>query len=73
MIHTFAISMDDRVVLEDMINKLLQDSDTMLNVIGDVPKRYQKQVLLGYKGLLQNVMNSVSHRLRMLDSKKTQG
>lgn len=70
LIHSITISMEDKVVLEGMINKLFQESDIMLNVIDDVPKRYQKQMLLGYKRLLQSAMNSLDNRLKMLDSKR---
>jgi hypothetical protein len=59
------MSVEDKVVLEDMINKLSQ-ADTMLYVINDIPKRHQKQVLLGYKTMLQSVIAAVNHRLKNL-------
>jgi hypothetical protein len=48
------MSVEDKVVSEDMINKLSQEADTMLDIINDIPKRYQKEPLLGYKTLLQS-------------------
>ena len=68
LIHSITISMEDKVVLEGMINKLFHESDIVLNIIYDVPKRYQKQLLLGYKKLLQDAMNSTNNRLKTLNS-----
>jgi hypothetical protein len=36
------MSVEDKVVLEDMINKLSQEADTMLYIINDIPKRQSK-------------------------------
>ncbi len=47
-VHSNPMSVEDKVVLEDMINKLSQ-ADTMLYILNDIPKRYQKQILLDIK------------------------
>lgn len=65
LVYSIPMSVEDKVVLEDMINKLSQ-ADTMLYVINDIPKRHQKQVLLGYKTMLQSVIAEVNHRLKNL-------
>lgn len=65
LVYSIPMSVEDKVVLEDMINKLSQ-ADTMLYVINDIPKRHQKQVLLGYKTMLQSVIAAVNHRLKNL-------
>jgi hypothetical protein len=49
-----------------MINKLSQEADIMLYIINDIPKRHQKQVLLGYNTMLQTVIAAVNHRLKNL-------
>jgi hypothetical protein len=48
LVYTIAMSVGDKVVLEDMVNKLSQEADTMLDIIYNIPKRYQKKLLLGY-------------------------
>jgi hypothetical protein len=60
------MSVEDKVVLEDMINKLSQEADTMLDIINDIPKRHQKELLLGYKILLESGINAVNRRLTNL-------
>ena len=66
LVYSIPMSVEDKVVLEDMINKLSQEADTMLYIINDIPKRHQKQVLLGYKTMLQSVIASVNHRIKSL-------
>lgn len=66
LLYSIPMSVEDKVVLEDMINKLSQEADTMLYIINDIPKRHQKQVLLGYKTMLQSVIAAVNHRLKNL-------
>jgi ACT domain-containing protein len=66
LVYSIPMSVEDKVVLEDMINKLSQEADTMLYIINDIPKRNQKQVLLGYKTMLQSDIAAVNHRLKNL-------
>lgn len=66
LVHSTVMSIEDKVVLEDMINKLSQETDTMLDIINDIPKRHQKQLLVEYRALLQSVIDSVDHRLNTL-------
>lgn len=66
LVYSTAMSVEDKVVLEDMINKMSQEADTMLDIINDIPKRHQKQLLLGYRAMLQSVIDSVNRRLKTL-------
>jgi hypothetical protein len=42
LVYSIAMSIEDKVVSVDMIKKLSQESDTMLNIINDNPRRYHK-------------------------------
>jgi hypothetical protein len=66
LVYTIAMSVDDKVVLEDMINKLSQGSDTMLDIINDISKGQQRELLRGYKTLLQSSIDAVNRRLANL-------
>jgi hypothetical protein len=46
--------------------KLSQEADTMLDIINYIPRRYLKELLLGYKTLLQGDMSAVNRRLTNL-------
>lgn len=64
LLYSIAMSVEDKVVLEDMINKLSQDADTMLNIINEIDRHRQKELLVGYKKLLQNSLDAVERRLK---------
>lgn len=63
LVYSIAMSVEDKVVLEDMINKLSQEADTMLDIINDIPKNYQRDLLIGYKTLLESSIDAVNRRL----------
>jgi hypothetical protein len=42
LVYSIAMSIEDKVVSEYMIKKLSQESDTMLDIINDNPRRYHK-------------------------------
>ena len=63
LVYSIAMNVEDKVVLEDMINKLSQEADTMLDIINDIPKKYRKELLIGYKALLQGSIDAVNGRL----------
>ena len=66
LVYSIATSVEDKVVSEDMIKKLSQEADTILDIINDIPKRYHKELLLGYKTLPQSGMSAVNRRLTNL-------
>jgi hypothetical protein len=66
LVYTIAMSVDDKVVLEDMINKLSQETDTILDIINDISKGHQKELLLAYKTLLRSSIDAVDRRLANL-------
>jgi len=66
LVYSIAMNVEDKVVLEDMINKLSQEADTMLDIINDIPKKYQRDLLIGYKTLLQSSIDAVNRRITNL-------
>lgn len=64
LIYSIAMSVEDKVVLEDMISKLSGDADTMLDIINEIDRHHQKELLLGYKKLLQGCLDAVERRLK---------
>jgi hypothetical protein len=64
LIYSVAMTVEDKVVLEDMLNKLTMEADTMLDIINDIPRGHQKELLLGYKKLLESHIDAVNRRLK---------
>jgi hypothetical protein len=63
LIYSVAMTVDDKYVLEDMINKLSDQAHTMLDIIDDIPRTHQKDLLLGYRKLLESHIDAANHRL----------
>jgi hypothetical protein len=60
------MSVEDKLVLEDMINQISKEADVLLDIINDVPKEHHKNLLLGYKTLLQSCIDAANRRLNNL-------
>ena len=45
LVYAIAMSVDDKVVLEDMMNKLSQEADTMLDIIGEISKETPEGII----------------------------
>ena len=66
LVYSIAMSVEDKVVLEDMINEISEEADTMLDIINDVPEKDRKNLLLGYKALLESCIDAANRRLANL-------
>ena len=62
MVQSNVISVEDKLVLENMIDKLSQGAETILDVLNDLPKPCQKELLLGYRRLLQCSIDYVNEK-----------
>jgi len=49
LVYSIAMSIEDKVVSEDMIKKLSQEADTILDIINDIPKNTRKNYYLDIK------------------------
>jgi len=66
LIYTIGMSVEDKVILEDMVNSISQEADTMLEIINDISKGHQKELLVAYKALLQNCIDAVNLKISNL-------
>ena len=64
LIYSIAMTVEDKYVLEDMLNKLSDEAHTMLDIINDVPKSHQKELLLGYRKVLESHIGATNQRLK---------
>ena len=42
----------------------VDEAQTMLDIINDIPRSHQKELLLGYKKVLENHVNATNQRLK---------
>jgi hypothetical protein len=66
LIYSIAMTVDDKYVLEDMIKKLSDEAHIMLDIINDIPRSHQKELLLGYRKLLESHIDAANRRLEEL-------
>jgi hypothetical protein len=64
LIYSIAMTVEDKYVLEDMLNKLSDEAHTMLDIINDIPRSHQKELLLGYRKVLESHIDATNQRLK---------
>jgi len=64
LIYSIAMTVEDKYVLEDMLNKLSDEAHTMLDIINDIPRSHQKKLLLGYRKVLESHIDATNQRLK---------
>jgi hypothetical protein len=64
LIYSIAMTVEDKYVLERMLNKLSDEAHTMLDIINDIPRSHQKELLLGYRKVLESHIDATNQRLK---------
>ena len=64
LIYSIAMTVEDKYVLEHMLNKLSDEANTMLDIINDIPRSHQKELLLGYRKVLESHIDATNQRLK---------
>lgn len=64
LIMSIGMNIENRIAIEDQINHLSRETESMLSRIDDVSKANQKKLLLAYKKFLEHNLDAVNHRLR---------
>lgn len=63
-IHTLSIPLEEKIVMEDQINKLSHESNCLLDVISNISKKdYQKKLFLAYREFLERNIDAVNQRI----------
>jgi hypothetical protein len=64
LIYSIAMTVEDKYVLEHMLYKLSDEAHTMLDIINDIPRNHQKELLLGYRKVLDSHIDAANQRLK---------
>ena len=64
LIYSIVMTVEDKYVLEHMLNKLSDEAHTMLDIINDIPRSHQKELLLGYRKVLESHIDATDQRLK---------
>ncbi|MEO9319881.1 MAG: hypothetical protein ABI361_04335 [Nitrososphaera sp.] len=69
LIMSIGMNIENKIAIEDQINHLSHETESMLSRIDDVSRANQKKLLLAYKKFLEHNLAAVNHRLKEPDSK----
>ena len=64
IIHTLRTSLEEKIAMEDQINKLSHESNCLLYIISNSSKKdYQKKLFLAYREFLIRNIDVVNQRM----------
>ncbi|WP_337863756.1 hypothetical protein [Nitrososphaera sp.] len=67
LIHSIATTTEKRIALEDIINNISREAESMLDQADYVSKVNQKKLLLAYRRFLEQNLAAVDHRIKELE------
>jgi hypothetical protein len=64
LIHTLNTPLEEKIAMEDQINKLSHESNCLLDIISNTSKKdYQKKLFLAYREFLKQNIEAVNKRI----------
>jgi hypothetical protein len=64
LIHTLSTPLEEKIAMEDQINKLSHESNCLLDIISNTSKKdYQKKLFLAYREFLKRNIEAVNKRI----------
>jgi len=64
IIHNLSTPLEEKIAMEDQINKMSHESNCLLDIIGNnIKKDYQKKLFLGYREFLKRNIDAVNQRI----------
>jgi hypothetical protein len=66
LVRSNVLIVEDKVVLEHIIDDLSHGTNAIFDIINNIPKPCQKELLLGYKRVLQCSLDTVNVKIASL-------
>ena len=67
IIRSVGIEIEERIALQDQVDNIAKETESMLNRLDSIAKKNQHKLLLAYKAFLQRNMDEVTQRLKELE------
>lgn len=67
MIRSFSIGVEERIAIQDQIDNITRETESMLDRIDSIAKRNQRKLLLAYKNFLERNLEAADQRLKELE------
>lgn len=70
LIHSVSLATEERIALEDIVNSISREAESMLDQADHVSRANQKKLLLAYRKFLEQNRAAVDQRIRELEKQQ---
>lgn len=70
LIHSASLATEERIALEDIINSISREAESMLDQADHISRANQKKLLLAYRKFLEQNMAAVDQRIKELEKQQ---
>lgn len=67
LIRSFNIGVEERIAIQDQIDNVSKETESLLDRIDSIAKKNQRKLLLAYKNFLAHNLQAVEQRLKELE------
>src|SRR5574342_164355 len=67
LIRSVSIGVEEKIAIQDQIDNISKETESMLDRIDSVAKKNQRKLLLAYKNFLKHNLEAVDQRLKELE------
>lgn len=67
LIRSVSIGVEERIAMQDQIDNISKETESMLERIDSIAKRNQRKLLFAYKNFLERNLAAVDQRLKELE------
>lgn len=66
LIRSISMGVEERIAIQDQIDNISKETESMLDRIDSIAKKNQRKLLLAYKNFLEHNLEAVDQRLKEL-------
>lgn len=67
LIRSVSIGVEEKIALQDQIDNISKETESMLDRIDSIARKNQRKLLLAYKNFLEHNLEAVDQRLKELE------
>jgi hypothetical protein len=67
LIRSVSIGVEERIAIQDQIDSISKETESMLDRIDSIAKKNQRKLLIAYRNFLEHNLEAVDQRLKELE------
>ncbi len=67
LIRSVSIGVEERIAIQDQIDSISKETESMLDRIDSIAKKNQRKLLIAYRNFLEHNLDAVDQRLKELE------